>query len=454
MVQGEKTLSAILAEFVTGIEFKNLPYSTVRMAVLGFLDWLGSALAGGEELPGRIVTGLMMETGGSPQATVLATGEKRPALSAALANGVCSHILELDDVHKASILHPAAPVIPAALAAAELTGAGGKKLIEGIVAGYDVGIRVGEAVTPSHYRYWHTTGTCGTFGAVAAAGKITGLDAEQLVHALGSAGSMAAGLWEFIADGAMTKHLHPGKAAAGGLLAALLAARGFTGARRILEGERGFFTAMAEEYDAGKITANLGRKFKIEENCFKIHSSCRHTHSAVDVAIQLAGENELEPGEIKKVEVGVYRVALDIAGNEDPQTVYAAKFSLPFCVALGLARRRAGLEDFTPEALADPRLRGLMKRIEVRVDPQLDALHPQRWPARVTVHTERGIFTGRADYPKGDPENPVTEEELAGKFDRLVRPVLGEGKTRSLLAAIGDLPEANELEDILKWLVR
>lgn len=449
-----KTLSHQLAEFTVNLKFKDLPTSTVRLAVLSFLDWLGSGIRGGRESPGRIVREMVAEMGGNPQATILTTGERSSALGAALVNGVSSHILELDDVHKASIFHPAAPVMPAALAAAELVQADGKKLIEGIVAGYEVGIRIGEAVTPSHYKKWHTTGTCGTFGAAAAAGKILNLNVEEMVHALGNAGSQAAGLWEFIEDGAMTKHLHPGKAAMNGLLSAILASKGFTGARRILEGKRGFFVSTAKEYDVGKVVAGLGNKYKIEENCFKIHSSCRHTHAALDVVIGLAERENIIPAEVASVKAGVYRVALDIVNNPDPKTVYAAKFSLPFCLALGLVKRKAGLEDFSLETLSDPVIREVMKKIKIEVDPELESMYPERWPVRVTIGTKRGTFKGKTDYPKGDPENPVSGEDLKKKFYDLVLPVLDEEKVRSIVKSVINLPEARSPQDVLKWLAK
>ncbi len=449
-MEQDRTLSFQLAEFLTGLSYDSLGDNAVQMACLSFLDWLASGIAGGREKPGKIVSDLIREAGGNPQATLLTTGEKTSAPGAALVNGVCSHILELDDVHKASILHAGAAVMPAALAAAELAGAGGRKLIEGIVAGYEVGIRVGEAVTPSHYKYWHTTGTCGTFGAAAAAGKILGLNKEQMVYALGNAGSQAAGLWEFIVDGAMTKHLHPGKAAMNGLLAALLAARNFTGASRILEGDRGFFVSTAAEYDASKVTRGLGDEYKIEENCFKIHSSCRHTHSMLDAIIALAGDHNLNPTEIQSVKVNVYRVAVDIAGNPNPNTEYAAKFSLPFCAALGIARRSAGLQDFGPEALHDPAIRDIMQKTSVAVDPELDAMYPECWPARVAVETARGTFKGQADYPKGDPENPVSKGELEEKFFALVEPVLGRERASRLIKAVDNLPALKSPAEITK----
>src|SRR5690606_29784581 len=222
------------------------------------------------------------EMGGAEQAH-LVTGGQSSVLNAALVNGAASHVVELDDIHKGSIIHAATVVIPAALAVAEWKGLSGKELIAAVVAGYEVCYRIGEAVSPSHYYYWHNTATCGTFGAAIAAAKLLGLTTEQTIAALGNAGTQAAGLWEFIEDGAMTKQLHTGKAAMNGLLAALLAQKGFTGPQKILEGNRGFFKAMSEEYDASRVTEGLGNEFKIMENSFKIHASCRHTHHAVDL---------------------------------------------------------------------------------------------------------------------------------------------------------------------------
>src|SRR5580700_4238753 len=204
-----------------------------------------------------MVRGVVDGFGCSDQATIY-NGGRSSAAGAALANGVASHILEFDDVHKGSTLHAAAPVIPAALAVAEREHADGRAFMLAVALGYEAALRIGEAVNPSHYRYWHPTGTAATFGAAVAAGSLMKLSPPQMVDALGSAGTQAAGLWEFNADGAMSKHLHPGKAAFNGILAADLARIGFTGASRVLEGERGFFRAMSASHDATRITSGLG----------------------------------------------------------------------------------------------------------------------------------------------------------------------------------------------------
>src|SRR5688572_16044403 len=224
--------------------------------------------------------------GTSGEATVFG-GPRGSAAAAAFANGVASHILELDDIHTASTVHGAAPIIPAALAVAEREFASGQAFLAAVVLGYEAAFRIGEAVNPSHYRFWHPTGTVATFGAAAAAGSVLGLNAAEMRDAFGSAGTQAAGLWEFNADGAMSKHLHPGKAAFNGVLAADLARAGFTGASRILEGERGFFRAMSSTPDLSRIADGLGTAWKIGENGFKLHACCGHTHTAIDAAIAL-----------------------------------------------------------------------------------------------------------------------------------------------------------------------
>ncbi|KKM09168.1 2-methylcitrate dehydratase [Clostridiales bacterium PH28_bin88] len=449
-----KTLTGKVAEYVVSTGYDLLEAPVVEMAKDSFMDWLGSALAGSSQPAGMIMLGVAEELGGNPQATLVPTGRKTSATNAALVNGGISHIVELDDVHKASILHPGAPVIPAALAAAELVGAGGKDLLLAIVLGYDVAIRIGEAVTPAHYYYWHTTATCGTFGAAAAAGKLLGLGEGAMVHALGSAGTQAAGLWEFLADGAMSKHLHPGKSAMNGLLSALLARKGFTGASRILEGERGFFKATAAAYDEGKVTRDLGERFKVMENCFKIHASCRHTHHAIDVVLELVGRNDLRFSQIESIRVGTYQIALNIAGNHQPGTVYAAKFSLPFCVSLAAKHQKAGLYQFTEEALHDPEIRGLMSRVELSVDPELEARYPDQWPARVDIRTRDGkTYSAETAYPKGDPENPVSHAELQEKFRELASPRLGVSRVAGLLDVMERLEYVADMTEVMRWLL-
>ena len=447
-------LAWVLAEFTFGVRGDALPQEAVAAARMCVLDWLGSAIAGSVTEPGRMIRNVAQMLGDGGPATLIPEGRLVPVTSAAFHNGAVSHIVELDDLHRASILHPGAAVIPAALATAELVRASGPDFLAAVVAGYEVAIRVGEAVTPSHYRYWHTTGTCGTFGAAAVSARLLGLDVGGIASALGSAGTQAAGLWEFLADGAMSKHLHPGKAAMNGVLSALLAREGFTAASRILEGEKGFFRAMASSYDESRVTEGLGNSYRIAGMSFKVHASCRHTHSAIDTALDLLRRRRPNPADITAVHVETYQVALDVTSNSQPDSAYSAKFSLPFCVALALCRGKAGLAEFTEGTLHDPLVRKVMGQVSLVVAPDLDAVHPAQWPARVTIWMRDGrTFTAQTDYPCGDPENPVTVSDLERKFSDLATPVVGGLISRHLAATIGTLdtlPHVGEMTACLR----
>lgn len=417
-VKGEKTaeLSKRLAQYSVGLTYDDLPAEVVEFTKLCILDYFGSAIAGSEKVPVQMIAELAADMGGAEQAH-LVTGGRSSALNASLVNGAASHVVELDDIHKGSIIHAATVVIPAALAVAEWKKLSGKELIAAVVAGYEVCFRIGEAVSPSHYYFWHNTATCGTFGSAVAAAKLLGLDEEQMISAIGNAGTQAAGLWEFIEDGAMTKQLHTAKASMNGVMAALLAQKGFTGPRKILEGDRGFFKAMSDEYDASRITAGLGEQFKIMENSFKIHASCRHTHHAIDLLAEIFKGRQPALEDIESVTVESYQVALNITDNPDPQTEYAAKFSLQFCSALALLTGSAGLADFNESVLWDENVRALMKKVKVVTEPGIDASYPKQWGAAVEVVFKNGETVSKGtDFPKGDPENAVTAEELREKF--------------------------------------
>lgn len=451
-----------LAEFVAGVCYDDLPAQVIADAKLAILDWLGSALAGAREEPARMARAVVRGLGASDEATVLPEG-RASAAGAALANGVASHILEFDDVHKGSTIHGAAPIIPAALAVAEREGADGRAFLLATVLGYEAGLRVGEAVNPSHYRYWHPTGTAATFGAAVAAGSLLGLDAGQMRDALGSAGTQAAGLWEFNADGTMSKHLHPGKAAFNGVLSADLAREGFSGAGRILEGERGFCQAMSTGPDLGRITDDLGSVWKISENCYKLHSCCGHTHTAIDTALDLRAGQGWVDGEAVRAVAGV-RIALygpgyEIVREMNPCTPYQGKFSIAYCVAVALTEGRVGLAQFSPnrfepDGVAEPQVAELLTRTTVEVAPDLTARYPARWPARLELTLTNGTtLTGGADYPRGNPENPVSPAVLEEKFRGLVVPTYGEALAERAIAAVREIEQWEDVWEALQGIL-
>lgn len=409
-------LSYKLAEYIINTNYEDLSQEVIDFTKLCILDYFGSAVAGSSGEPVHIMHDLVQELGGKEQATLI-TGEKTSVLHASLFNGSAGHVVEQDDIHKGSIIHAGTVIIPSAIAVAEWKQCSGKELLNAIVVGYEVAFRIGEAVSPSHYYFWHNTGTCGTFGAATAAAKLLQLNEQQLVNMLGSAGTQAAGLWEFIEDGAMSKQLHTGKAAMNGVMSALLSKRGFTGAQQILEGERGFFKAMSTSSDATKITKNLGNEYKILENSFKVHASCRHTHSAMDVILDLVDSNEIKTENINQIVVGTYQTAIDITDNDSPKTVNEAKFSLQFCTALVLVKRQGDLTIFNDKTLWDPEIRQLMDKVKIEVDTTINNKYPEKWSAVVRIDLGDGKnLKGETEYPKGDPENPVSKDELITKY--------------------------------------
>lgn len=453
------SVSHELATVLASTSYLDLNADVVNDTHRAVLDWLGSALSGALEPPARMTQRVVAGLGASNEATVFA-GQRSSAAGAALANGVASHILELDDVHKGSTMHAAAPVIPAALAVAEREHATGEQFLLAVAVGYDAALRVGEAVNPSHYRFWHPTGTAATFGAAAAAGSLLGLDADQMLDALGSAGTQAAGLWEFNADGTMSKHLHPGKAAFNGVLSADLAKSGFTGARRILEGERGFFRSMSTSYDETRITDGLGERWKISENCYKVWACCGHTHSAIDVARDLRNRRRWSAAdalrEIAAIRIETYGPGYEIVKEPNPTSSYSAKFSLAYCVAAALLRGGAPLDVFAPanfstNGVVTADAAALLRRTTVTVAPDLSAKYPGAWPTRLHVQLVDGTTVNAAsDYPVGNPENPITTTQLEAKFAGLVEPRWSSDGAARALGAVRSLARVRDMSTVFR----
>jgi len=450
-MQARPSLTERLSTFLVVTKSTDFPPSVVDDAKYYTLDWLGSAIAGTVTEPGRMLLAHARVQAGQG-ATVIGLGEQRNADLAALTNGGLSHIVEMDDLDRASVVHPAAPIIPAALAVAERERASGLDFLTAMVLGYEVAIRIGEAVGKTHYRIWHNTATCGVFGATAAAGWLLGLSEQQMTWALGNAGTMSAGLWEFNADGAMSKHLHAGRAASSGVLAADLAWQGFTGARHILEGERGFFIATSQDAEPERVVEGLKHgmgTYKISGVSIKPHASCRHTHPAIDAALALRRQPGFALDQIAQVQVETYQAALDFTGNPQPITPYAARFSLYYCVACALWRGSAGLGDFPPQAIVDKDVRHLMSKVSLVHSPELEARYPREWPVRVTVTLADGRALTRAvDAPKGDPENPLSWEEMENKFRMMMAGTDYQGQAEALMERVRRL---DEVEQVKLW---
>jgi 2-methylcitrate dehydratase PrpD len=347
---------------------------------------------------------------------VLVTRKRTTPYLAAMANAAASHFAEQDDVHNGSVFHPATVVFPAAVAVAQALGASGQQLLAASVAGYEVGIRVGEFLGRSHYKVFHTTGTAGTLAAAAAVGNLLGLDAQQMRHAFGSAGTQSAGLWEFLRTAADSKQLHTAHAAAAGLMSAYLAQDGFTGADRIFEGAQGMAAGMSDDADAMNLTDRLGTRWATAETSFKYHASCRHTHPAADALAQVMRECHLQPDAVARVVTHVHQGAIDVLGPVvDPATVHQSKFSMGTVLALVARFGHAGLPEFGLH-FRDAETVRFRDKVEMVLDPEVDGAYPRRWIGKVTVQTVDGrVLHGRVDEPRGDPGNTLSRDQLTAK---------------------------------------
>lgn len=413
--------SKTLATFAANLRFADIPDAVVRRAEDLMLDWLGSALAGRKGKPVEIIDWFAQQMGpATGNAEILTTRRRTTPLFAAMVNAAASHYAEQDDVHNGAVFHPATVVFPAVLAVAQTQGSSGQEFIAAVVAGYEVGIRVGEFLGRSHYKVFHTTGTAGTLAAAAAVGRLLKLSPEQMLHAFGSAGTQSAGLWEFLRDAADSKQLHAAKASSDGLMAAYLAQKGFTGARQILEGVQGMAAGMSTDADPARLTDRLGTRWALAETSFKFHASCRHTHPAADALLQVIEQNDLALEQIASVTAHVHQGAIDVLGPvTDPQTVHQAKFSMGTVLGLIARFRKAGLAEFESH-FRDADVASLRERVTMAPDAEVDAAYPARWLGRVTVQTTDGrTLSGRVDAPKGDPGNTFTREELEQKALRL-----------------------------------
>ena len=443
-----------LSEFLAALKFEALPEPVVARTEDLFLDWFASALAGKGARPTAIMEKFAAQMGpaGGPCEILTTRGRSSPFF-AALVNGGASHVAEQDDLHNSSVLHPGTVVFPAVFAAAQETGASGRELIVASVAGYEAGVRVGEFLGRSHYKVFHTTGTAGKLAAAAGVARLLRLDASRLQHALGSAGTMAAGLWEFLRDAADSKQLHTAKAAADGLMAAYFARDGFTGARRILEGEQGMAAGMSSDADPAALTDGLGTRWALAETSFKFHASCRHTHPAADALLELMRRNRLTADDVTGVTAHVHQGALDVLGPViDPQSIHQSKFSMGFVLAMIGLHGRAGLADFTDAALRDPKARAFHDKVKMVLDPEIDRAYPKRWMGRVSVTTRDGRkLDQRISSPKGDPDNTLIRAELEDKAVRLATYAGGasEAEMKRVIARAWRLRAERDVRDFL-----
>jgi 2-methylcitrate dehydratase PrpD len=435
-----------IADYAVREQTAKLPNEAIHHAKRAVIDWYASVLPGSRVAPAVQLEQALADELDHGRAR-LASGRRATLRAAALINGSAAHAVEFDDIWRNAVYHPGAPVIAAALAVAQAQNATGERFLRAVIVGYEISTRIGEAVMPSHYKYWHTTGTVGCFGAAAAAATLLGCNREQFMNAIGTVGTFAAGLQQAFRSEANSKPLHAGRAAEAGVLAALGASKGVTGVHDMLEGEVGFGQAMSVNPDWTKATLGLGTHYNITQVTFKNHGCCGHTFPSLDAVIELRNKHKLTPKDIVKVRIATYQGGLDVVNNYTPEGDYQAKFSLPYVVAHALIHGSVRINAFEPDRLNDAELRALMKKIELKADPALSKSFPRQRAARVEIETTDGRKLAHfQETRKGDPEMPLTDAELNDKFLELVEPVLGAAPARALLDRLWGLEKEKSLE--------
>lgn len=432
-------VTEMLANYAASVRRTPPPDEVLHHAKRAVVDWFASAFAGLDTAPVPMLGMVLADDLGHGQAALL-RGGAATARAAALIHGAAAHAAEVDDSFRDAMYHPGAATVAAALAAAQSARCSGEHFLHGVIVGYEVSTRIGVALGRAHYRHWHNSGTVGTFGAAAAAGYALSLGEREQAHALATAGTFAAGLQQAFRTDSMSKPLHTGRAAEAGLLAAQLAAAGVTGGLDVLEGERGLGAAMSGEADWSGVTRTLGRNFHIARLTVKNHVGCGHTFAAVDAALELRRLPGFAVEDIRGIQVETYAPAVDIACQVAPTTPNEARFSMHFVVATALVHGSLRQQAYAPQRLSDPKVRALMSCTQVSVDRELDAAFPGERSARVTLLLRDGTVRRHLQRHRvGDPELPLSDEQLNAKFQELVEPVIGAARTLALREQLWDL---------------
>lgn len=444
------TLIEQLADYSVSEANSTLRGDVRHHAKRAVLDWFAALYPGTREPVAQRLAQSYADEHGTGRSSLPGYGATALPTTAGWINGTSSHAVEFDDIFKDAIYHPGVPTVSAALAVGEHIGASGEDFLRAVVVGYEISTRIGAAVQPSHYHFFHTTGTIGCFASAAAAAFLLApKDRLVMAHALATAGSFAAGLQQAFRSDSMTKALHGGHAASAGITAARAAASGVTGALDILEGEVGFGAAMSIDPQWHKVTEGLGSSYNITRITQKTHCCCGHTFAAID-AVQLLREqlSQNERDQVVRIEVDTYKTALDVTGNYEPVSAYQAKFSMPYVLVQALRYGSVRLEAFSDARLEEPASREMMQKVVMTACPELTRQFPLARAARVRLVLQDGrVLEHFSPFRKGDPEAPLTDLELEQKFAELVTPVIGSDATRWLGSQIWKLEEL-QLSDL------
>lgn len=436
------TAPSLTRSLVSLIRSKPVTEGDLSAAALFVLDAIANTCAGRNSDPGRALLAWHHGSGD--------TNQKPDTGRQAFLLGALTHILETDDLHRKSVVHPGCVVVPPAWVLASGHGLDGRAFLTSVLHGFEAATRIGMAVGAEHYRIWHNTATCGPFGSAMAGAALLDLTDEEATHALGNAGSQAAGLWEFLETGAMTKHLHAGHASEAGVRAAELAKFGFTGPPKILEGDKGFFKATCPDANPSAVLADPGAPWQLTTTSIKPWPSCRHTHPAIDAAQAIRAQLQsqgvsLTEDMIQSVDVGVYQAALDVCDRVHPTTDYEAKFSLHHTVAAGLLLDQVDFEAFGEEARAT--LEAARPKVRPVLQEPYASAYPDAWGSSVALELTTGeTFLETRDHAKGDPEAPLTQSEMIDKAQMLLTHA-GVSEPGVFIEAILALPDGGSLPE-------
>ena len=420
-------ITKILAEFVTNHPSRGWSHAVEHEAHRTFLNWFGCAIGASTHPAMDAALAAMMELSAAPQASILGRAERVDMTSAALLNGISSHTFDFDDTHLKTIIHPAGPVASALVALAEKTGSSGRDIIDAMVLGIDVSCRVGNMMYPDHYdRGWHITGSTGSIGAAAACARLMKFDVQKTMMAIGIAASQPIGMREQF--GTMTKPFHPGAAARAGLTSALMAKHGFTASARALEAPRGFAQTVSTKNDWNEITDELGTRFEISFNTYKPFACGIVIHPSIDACVQLRNDHGIKAEEVERIELKVHSLVLELTGKKTPKDGLEAKFSVYHSAAAGLIFGEAGEHQYDDGIVNRADVLDLRARIVAAVD---DGIHEDSVDATVFCKDGRKVHLF-VEHAIGSMKNPMTDTRLEGKFDGLVVPILGAGKSDAL----------------------
>jgi len=441
-----------LAKFCVDTRFEDLPPALVEQAKRHILDTFGATLAGADSEVAKTAQQVFADETGDT--LVWSTRQRVGAAQAAMLNGIAAHALELDDTGGCD--HSGAVVLPAVMAAVSMAGqpVSGREFITAVVIGYEVGRRVLEACggySAHNGAGWHSTATCGVFGAAAASARILGLDARKTLSALGIAGSFSGGLWAFIHDGSQSKKLHTGRAAEGGLLAARFARQGISGPTQLFEDVWGGFlkTLATANSTPAALDADLGVVWKLARCSIKPYASCRGTHSAIDALGLLLEQLKVPVDQVEDVQVSLCGFLRDMCGGQDVSTLAAAQMSLPYALASRLVLGHCRLQAYDDEQRSDPRITQWLSRIHLEVDPQLS----EDGEPVVTLRTVDGRQASLCvEVPLGAPGNPLSDVALEEKFFSLAMRVMSRERVEELLGQLWRIEELESVRTLDRWL--